>query len=120
MVFLTITVAFLPNGCFLVETILKGSIIFVLTAFTGIMGCMHAPMFLAECTAFLEPHLLEDLVVAGIITIALTFVALYGGFLGAFFHGLFLGIGIHYDFFLDKIVLVLPRLGTHAKENAKQ
>jgi hypothetical protein len=60
MVFLTIAMAFLPNGCFLAETILNGSIIFVLMAFTSIMGCMHAPMFLAQHTAFLELHLLGD------------------------------------------------------------
>ena len=135
MVFFTITVAFLPNGCFLAETILKGSILFVLMALTSIVGHVHAPMFLAECTAFLEPHLLEDLVVAGIITLALTFVTLSGGFLRAFFCGLFLGVGIHYNFFnvlknnqelpntrgkhfLVEIVLVLPRLGKHVKEKA--
>jgi hypothetical protein len=99
MIFLTITMAFLPNGCFLAETILKGFILFVLTAFTGIMGCMCAPMFLAQRTAFLKSHLLGDLVVAGIITLALTFLELSSGFLRAFFCSLFLRIGIHYNFF---------------------
>ncbi len=35
MVFLTITMAFLSNGCFLAETVLKSSILLVLTALTG-------------------------------------------------------------------------------------
>jgi hypothetical protein len=117
----------------LAETILKVSILFILTAFTGIMYHMGTPMFLAQRTVFLKSHLLGDSVVAGISTLALTFLALYSGFLRAFFRGLFLGIGIHCNFFnvlknnqelpntrgkhfLVKIVLVLPRLGTHAKE----
>jgi hypothetical protein len=133
MVFLTNTMAFLPNGCFLAETILKGSIHFVLMAFTGIMG-MHAPKFLAQHTAFLESHLPGDLVVAGICTLVLAFLVLSSGFLRAFFHGLFLGVRIHYNFsmlsrtttsFLTFVgstswlrLLVPPRLGTQAKEKA--
>ncbi len=50
-------------------------------AFTGIMGRVRAPMFLAQRTAFLEFHLLGDLVVAGISTLVLTFLALSNGFL---------------------------------------
>jgi hypothetical protein len=136
MVFLTITVAYLPNGCVLVETILKDSILFVLMALTGIMGCMCTPMLLTQRTAFLKSHLLGDLVVAGISTLLLAFPVLSSGFLRAFFCGLFLGIGIHYNFFnvlknnqelpntrgkhfFVKIVLVLPRLRTHAKEKAR-
>ncbi len=73
------------------------------------------------------------MVVVGTTTLALTFLALSGGFLSVFFRCLILGIGIHYDFFnvlknnqelpntrgkrfLVEIVLVLPRLGTHVKE----
>ncbi len=67
-------------------------------AFIGIMGCMRTPMFLAQRTVFLKSHLLKDLLVAGISTLVLTFLVLSSGFLRAFFHGLFLGIGIHYNF----------------------
>ena len=55
-------------------------------------------MFLAQRAAFLDPHLFRDMVVVGTTTLALTFLMLSGGFLSVFFHGLDLGIGIHYDF----------------------
>ena len=54
MVFLTIAVAFLTNGYFLVETILKGSVFLILMALTGIMGRVHDPIFLAQSAAFLN------------------------------------------------------------------
>ena len=85
MGFLTITMAFLSNGYFFAETILKGSIFLVPTALTGIVGCVRALMFLAQCTTFLESHLLGDLVVIGISTLGLAFLALSSGFLQAFF-----------------------------------
>ena len=82
MVFLTISMAFLSNGCFLAETILKGSILFVLTALTSIMGCVHALMFLAQRTAFLNLSLLGNSKFVGICTLMLAFS---GGFLHTFF-----------------------------------
>ncbi len=88
MVFLTIAMAFLSNGCFLAETFLKGLVLFVLTALTSIMGCLRAPMFLAKRTTFLKFHLLGDLV----STLVLAFLALSSGFLQAFFCNLILGV----------------------------
>ncbi len=96
--FLPLPLHFAPNGCLSIETLFKSSIFLVLTALTGIVGPVHAPMFLAQCTAFLEPHLFRDTVVRGTTTLALTFLALSGGFLGTFLFGLFLGIGICYYF----------------------
>jgi hypothetical protein len=103
-------------------------------ALTGIVGRVHASLFLAQHTAFLDSHLFRDTVIVGTTTLVLTFLVLFSGFHRAFFHGLFLGIGIHYDFFnvfknnhelpntcgehfLVEIILVLPRLRTHAKES---
>ncbi len=63
------------------------------------MGRVRAPMFLAQRTAFVEPHLFRDTIVRGTSTLALTFLALSGGFLGAFLFGPFLGAGIRYYFF---------------------
>ncbi len=60
----------------------------------SIVGRVHAPMFLAQCAAFLDSHLFRDTVVSGTTTLGLTFLALSGGFLSVFFHSLFLGIGI--------------------------
>ena len=54
MVFLTIAIAFLSNNYFLAETILKCSVFLILTALTGIMGCVRAPIFLAQRAAFLN------------------------------------------------------------------
>ena len=45
-------------------------------------------------TAFFEPHLFRDTIVRGTSTRALTFLALSGGFLGAFLFYPFLGVGI--------------------------
>ena len=45
--FLAIAVAFLSNGRLSVETLFGSSILFVLTALTGIVGRVRAPMFLA-------------------------------------------------------------------------
>ncbi len=84
MVFLTFTVVFCSNGRLSVETLFKSSIFLVFTALTGIVGRMLAPMFLAQCAAFLEPHLFGDMIVCGTSTFALTFLVLSGGFLGAF------------------------------------
>ena len=56
------------------------------------MGRMHAPMFLAQRTAFLDSNLFRDTVVVGTITLVLTFLALSGGFLSAFLCCLFLGV----------------------------
>ena len=78
------------------ETILKGSILLVLTALTGIVGHMHAPMFLAQCAAFLGFHLLGNSKFVGISTLLFTFS---GDFLSNFLRGLFLGIGTCYYFF---------------------
>ena len=55
---------------------------------------MRAPMLLAQRAAFLNSHLFGDLDLVGTSTLALTFVALPGGFLGTFSCGLFLGVGI--------------------------
>ena len=99
MVFLTIAMVLLSNGYFLAETILKSSIFLVLMALTGIVGRVYAPMFLAQHAAFLEPHLFRDMVVRGTSTLALTFLALSGGFLSAFLFGPFLGVGNCYYFF---------------------
>ncbi len=96
MVFLTFTMAFLSNGCFLAETLLKSSILLVFTALTGIVGRMCAPMFLALRTAFLNSCLFRDLEFIGIRTLALTFP---GGFLSTFLCSLIFGIGVCYTFF---------------------
>jgi hypothetical protein len=95
MVFLSITMVLLSNGCFLAETVLKGSILLILMALTSIMGHMCAPMFLAQPAAFLD-FVLWNLKLVGIINLMLTFS---GGFLSSFLHGFFLGIGIRYPFF---------------------
>ena len=89
MVFLTITMAFLSNRCFLAETLFRSSILLVLVPLTGIMGRMHAPMFLAQRSAFLNSYLFRDSEFVGISTLALTFP---GGFLSTFFRSLILGI----------------------------
>ncbi len=70
-----------------------------LMAVTGIVGRVRAPMFLAQCTAFLDSHLFRDTVVLGTTTLVLPFLVLSGGFLTVFFHGLFLSIRICYYFF---------------------
>ncbi len=93
MVCFTITMAFLSNGCFLAETLLKSSILLILLALNGVVGCVCVPMFLALCTAFLNFHLLGKLKFVRISTLMLTFS---GGFLSTFLHGLILGIGICY------------------------
>ncbi len=85
MVFLTVAIVFRSNGCLSVETHFKSSIFLVLMALTCIVGCVHAPMFLAQRAAFLEPHLFRDMVVRGTTTLVLTFLALSGGFLGLSF-----------------------------------
>ena len=59
---------------------------------------MRAPMFLAQGTTFLRPHLFWDTIVFGTSTLALTFLALSGGFLGTFLLDPFLGVGIRYYF----------------------
>ena len=92
MVFLTIAVALWSNGCLSAETLFKSSILLILMALTDIVGRVHAPMFLAHRAAFLDSHLFRDMVVRGTTTFALTFLALSGGFISAFFCGLFLGI----------------------------
>jgi type IV secretory pathway TrbL component len=97
--FLTAAVALLSNGCFSAETLLKSSIFLVFTALTGIVGCVRAPMLLAQRAAFLNSRLFGNLVIVGITTLALTFVALSGGFLSAFLCSLFLGVGICYYYF---------------------
>jgi hypothetical protein len=56
-------------------------------------------MLLAQCAAFLDSCLFVNSILIGVTTLALTFVAFSGGFLGAFLRSLFLGIGIHYYFF---------------------
>ena len=99
MVFLTFTIVFCSNGRLSVETLFKSSIFLVFTALTGIVGRVHAPMFLAQRAAFLKPHLFRDMVVRGTSTFALTFLALSSGFLGTFLFGPFLGVGIRYYFF---------------------
>ncbi len=96
MVFLTIAMAFLSNDCFLAETLLKRSILLILTALTSIVGCMHAPMFLAQHAALLNFCLFGDLKLIGISTIMLTFSS---GFLSTFLLGLILGVGTHAYFF---------------------
>ncbi len=96
MVFLTIAMALRSNGCLSVDTLFGSSIFLVFSALTGIMGRVRVPMFLAKRAAFLGPHLLRDTVVRGTSTLALSFLALSGGFLGAFLFGPFLGIGIGY------------------------
>ncbi len=63
------------------------------------MGHVCAPILLAQRTTFLDSRLFGNLILVGIITFALTFVALSGGFLSAFLGGLFLGVGICYYFF---------------------
>jgi hypothetical protein len=68
------------------------------TALTGIVGRVRTPMFLAQGATFLDSHLFGNSVVVGTTTFALTFFALSGGFLSAFFRGLFLGVGIRYYF----------------------
>ena len=96
MVFLAIAVAFLSNGCFLAETLLKSSILLVLMALTGIVGLVRAPMFLAQRTAFLDFCLLGDSKFIEISTLMLIFS---GGFFSTLLHGLILGVGTHYYFF---------------------
>ena len=91
MVFLTFTVVFHSNGRLSIETLFKSSIFLVFTALTGIVGRVCAPMFLAKCATFLRPHLFRDTIVFGTSTLALTFLALSGGFLSAFLFGPFLG-----------------------------
>ncbi len=99
VVFLTFTVVFRANGHLFVETLFKSSIFLVFTALTGIVGRVRAPMFLAQCATLLRPHLLRDTIVFGTSTLALTFLAFSGGFLGTFFLDPFLGVGIRYYFF---------------------
>jgi hypothetical protein len=99
VVFLTFTIVFRSNGRLSVETIFKSSIFLVFTALTGIVGRVRAPMFLAQCTTFLGPHLFRDTIVFGTSTLALTFLALSGGLLGTFLLDPFLGVGIRYYFF---------------------
>jgi hypothetical protein len=100
MVFLSIAMALLSNGCLSAETLFKSLIFLILTALTGIVGRVRAPMFLAQCASFLDSHLFRDTVVRGTTTFALTFLALSGGFLSTFLFGpCFLGIGICYYFF---------------------
>ena len=99
MVFLTIAMALWSNGCLSVETLFKSPIFLILMALTGIVGHVHAPMFLAQCTAFLDSHHFRDTVVRGTTTFALTFLALSGGFLSTFLFGHFLGVEIRYYFF---------------------
>jgi hypothetical protein len=96
MVFLTIAVVLLSNGCFLAETILKGSILLVLMALTGIMDRMRTPMFLAQCAAFLDFCFLGNSKLVGISTLMLTFL---GGFLSTFLCSLFLGVGFCHPLF---------------------
>jgi hypothetical protein len=97
MVFLTIAMAFLSNGCFLAETVLKDSILFVLTALTSIIGHVHTPIFLAQRAAFLDFRLLGFSKFVGICTLMFAFSS---GFFSTFLCNLFLGIGICY-YFLD-------------------
>ena len=99
MVFLVFTVVFRSNGRLSVETLFKSSIFLVFTALTGIVGRVRAPMFLAQGTTFLRPHLFWDTIVLGTSTLALTFLALSGGFLGTFLLDPLLGIGTRYYFF---------------------
>jgi hypothetical protein len=94
--FLTIAMAFLSNSYFLAETILKGSVFLVLMALTGIMGRVCAPMFLAQCAAFLNFRLFRNAKFVGISTLSFTFS---DDFLSTFLHGLFLGIRTRYYFF---------------------
>ena len=84
VVFLTFTVVFLSNGRLSVETLFGSSIFLVLTALTGIVGRVRAPMFLAQGAAFLEPHLFGNTVLRGTSILALTLLALPSGFLSAF------------------------------------
>ena len=81
MVFLTVAVALWSNGCLSIETLFKNSIFLIFTALTGIVGRVRAPMFLAQGATFLRPHLFRDTIVFGTSTLALTFLALSGGFL---------------------------------------
>ena len=81
MVLLTIAIAFHSNGCLSAETLFKSPIFLVLMALTGIVGRVSTPMFLAQHAAFLDSHLFRDMVVSGTTTLALTFLALSGGFL---------------------------------------
>ncbi len=97
--FCTAAVAFLSNGCFPTETLLESSIFHLFAALTGIVGHMRAPRFLAQHAAFLDSCLFRDLVLIGITTLMLTFVALSSDFLSIFLCSLFLGIGICYPFF---------------------
>jgi hypothetical protein len=99
MVFPTIAMALWFNGCLSAETLFKSPIFFVLMALTGIVGCVHTPMFLAQRAAFLNSHLFGDTLVCGTTTLVLTFLALSGGFLSVLFHVLFLVVGICYYFF---------------------
>jgi hypothetical protein len=78
------------------ETILKGSVFLVLTALTGIMGRVRAPMFLAQCAAFLNFCLFWNAKFVGINTLSFSFSS---DFLSTFLRGLFLGIGTRYYFF---------------------
>ena len=82
MVFLTITMAFLSNGCFLAETLFKRSFSYF----------WHS----AQCIAFLNFRLLGDSKFVGISTLMLTFS---DGFLSTLLHGLIFGVGICYYFF---------------------
>ena len=103
---------------------------------TSIVSCVRAPILLVERAGFLVSHLFRDSNVIGIGTSALTCAALSGGLLSTFLGGLFLGVGICYYFFnvlknaqqfpnalgkqvLRKIVLILPGLGAHAKEEVR-
>ncbi len=63
---------------------------------TGIVGGVRAPIILAQRSAFLNSHLLRDMVVIRTTTLALTFPTLSSGFLRAFLCGLFIGLGIYY------------------------
>ena len=93
-------------------------------------------MFLAERAAFLASSLFRDSYVVGTNTLAFTLASLSGAVLGTFSGGLILGVGIRYYFFdvfknaqqfpnalgsrfLRKIVLILPGLGAHAKEEVR-
>jgi hypothetical protein len=96
MVFLTIAIAFLSKGYFLAETFLKSPIFLVLMALTGIMGRVHAPIFLAQRAVSLNFCLFGNAKFVGISTLSFTFS---GAFLSTFLRGLFLGVGTCYYFF---------------------
>jgi hypothetical protein len=54
LVSLTAAVALLSNGCFPSETLHKSSIFVILMTLTSIVGCVHAPMLLAQAQLFLN------------------------------------------------------------------